>query len=222
VNQPAKLAAFEGHFKTEPATMWLFGWVDKKEERVRFGIGIPRMLTFLVHGNFTTPVTGLADFKKEDRPPEQIVFQTYHAMIAIGMGLIGLASGSVWLLWKKQFFRKRWLMRVLVFSVLGPQFANQFGWWSAEVGRQPWIVYGLLRTPDGLSRMVKAEAVLASLIMFLVIYLLLFAVFIYLLNEKIQHGPADADLTPTGKLALPASATGTLRSAIGEADTDKK
>jgi cytochrome d ubiquinol oxidase subunit I len=217
VNQPAKLAAFEGHHQSEPATLWLFGWVDEKEERVRFGIGLPRMLTFLVHTDFSTPVKGLADFKKEDRPPVQVVFQTYHAMVAIGLGLIGLAAGSMWLLWKKQFFRKRWLMRVLVFSVLGPQFANQFGWWSAEVGRQPWIVYGLLRTPDGLSRMVKAEAVLASLIMFLVIYLLLFAVFVYLLNEKIQHGPDDADLTPSGKLAVPdRTSGGLLRSVVSE------
>jgi cytochrome d ubiquinol oxidase subunit I len=207
-NQPAKLAAFEGHFATEPATLWLFGWVDAKNEQVRFGIGIPRGLTFLVHNDFTTPVTGLREFKPEDRPPVGFVFQTYHAMVSIGMTLIGLASFSVWLLWKKRFFRQRWLLRVLVLGVLGPQFANQFGWWSAEVGRQPWIVYGLLRTPDGLSRVVKAEAVLTSLIMFAFIYALLFAVFVFLLNEKIQHGPDDADLTPTGKLALPVNSAG--------------
>jgi cytochrome d ubiquinol oxidase subunit I len=202
-NQPAKLAALEGHYETAPATLWLFGWVDEKSERVRFGMGIPRGLTFLVHSNFTEPVTGLHAFKPEDRPPVNFVFQTYHAMVGIGMGLIGLASFSIWLLWKKRFFRQRWLMRVLVLGVLGPQLANQFGWWSAEVGRQPWIVYGLLRTPDGLSKVVRAEAVLTSLIMFAFIYLLLFAVFIFLLNEKIQHGPDDADLTPTGKLAIP-------------------
>jgi cytochrome d ubiquinol oxidase subunit I len=201
-NQPAKLAAFEGHFKTEPATLWLFGWVDEKNERVRFGIGIPCALTFLVHSNFTDPVTGLDAFKPEDRPPIQFVFQTYHAMVGIGMGLIGLAALSVFLLWRKRFFRKRWLMMVLVFSVLGPQAANQLGWFSAEVGRQPWIVYGLLRTSDGLSKVVKAEAVLTSLIMFAFIYALLFAVFIFLLNEKIQHGPDEADLTPSGKLAV--------------------
>jgi cytochrome d ubiquinol oxidase subunit I len=204
-NQPAKLAAFEGHFETAPATLYLFGWVDQKGERVRFGLGIPRGLTFLVHNNFTSPVTGLREFKPEDRPPVNFVFQTYHAMVGIGMGLIGLAAFSTWLIWRKRFFRQRWLLSVLVLSVLGPQLANQFGWWSAEVGRQPWIVYGLLRTPDGLSKVVKAEAVLTSLIMFAFIYALLFAVFVYLLNEKIQHGPDDADLQPSGKLALPLS-----------------
>jgi len=201
--QPAKLAAFEGHFVTEPATMWLFGWPDARGERVRFGIGIPRGLTFLVHNDFTTPVTGLREFKPEDRPPVNVVFQTYHAMVGIGMGLIGLAGFSIWMLRKKRFFRQRWLMRILVFSVLGPQLANQFGWWSAEVGRQPWIVYGLLRTPDGLSKVVQAGTVVTSLFMFAFVYLLLFAVFIFLLNEKIQHGPDEADLTPSGKLARP-------------------
>jgi cytochrome d ubiquinol oxidase subunit I len=100
-------------------------------------------------------------------------------------------------------FQKRWMLWILVFSVLGPQIANELGWFAAEVGRQPWIVYGLLRTPEGLSAVVKADAVLTSLILFTVIYFLLFTVFIYLLNDKIQHGPDDADLTPAGKLALP-------------------
>lgn len=201
-NQPAKLAAFEGHYDTGPGTLYLFGWVNEKEERVQFGLGIPGGLSWLVHQDFSAPITGLREFRKEDRPPTNFVFQTYHAMVAIGMGLIGLAAFSLFLLWRKQFFRKRWLMLVLVFSVLGPQAANQLGWFSAEVGRQPWIVYGLLRTSEGISKVVRAEAVVASLIMFAFIYTLLFLVFIYLLNEKIQHGPDEADLTPSGKLAI--------------------
>ncbi|MEI6877303.1 MAG: cytochrome ubiquinol oxidase subunit I, partial [Spirochaetota bacterium] len=100
-------------------------------------------------------------------------------------------------------FEKRWLLWILVFSVLGPQVANQAGWFAAEIGRQPWIVQGLLRTSEGLSAVVKAEAVLGSLLLFGAVYLLLFSVFIYLLNDKIQHGPEAADLVPTGKLALP-------------------
>ena len=95
----------------------------------------------------------------------------------------------------------------MVFSVLGPQLANQLGWFAAEVGRQPWIVYGVMRTPEALSAVVKANSVLTSLIMFTVIYFLLFAVFIYLLNEKIQHGPDEEDLIPAGKLALPNAKT---------------
>jgi cytochrome d ubiquinol oxidase subunit I len=87
--------------------------------------------------------------------------------------------------------------------VLGPQIANQAGWFAAEMGRQPWIVHGLMRTAEGLSSVVTAQAVLGSLVLFTFIYLLLFAVFVYLLNDKIQHGPDAADLVPSGKLALP-------------------
>ena len=117
--------------------------------------------------------------------------------------MIAVAALGFLYFWHGSLFERRWMLWLLVLSVLGPQLANQCGWFAAEVGRQPWIVYGLMRTSAGLSAVVKAEAVLASLILFTVLYLLLFAVFVYLLNDKIQHGPDDRDLTPTGKLALP-------------------
>ena len=124
-------------------------------------------------------------------------------MVGIGFGMIALAVFGAFFCWRGVLFRKRWMLWLLVLSVLGPQIANQAGWFAAEMGRQPWIVYGLMRTSEGLSAVVKAEAVLGSLILFMFIYVLLFAVFVYLLNDKIQHGPDEADLTPTGKLALP-------------------
>jgi cytochrome d ubiquinol oxidase subunit I len=197
-NQPAKLAAFEGHFETAPAPQYLFGWVDEKGERVRFGVAIPGLLSYLLHGDAKTPVTGLRDFPPEDRPPVNFVFQTYHAMVAIGFALIGLALMAAVQLWRGKLFSQRWLLGLLVVAVLGPQLANQLGWFSAEVGRQPWIVQGLLRTADGLSKVVRAEAIVASLVMFTFVYALLFAVFVYLLNHKIQHGPDEADLIPHG------------------------
>lgn len=189
VNQPAKLAAFEGHYDSlAVADMYLFGWVNDEEQAVT-GLKIPKGLTFLIHQDFTTPVTGLNAFDKNDRPSlVNFVFQTYHLMIAIGMLLIGLTLFSLFLWWKGKLFNKRWLMIVFSFSVLLPQIANQVGWYSAEVGRQPWVVYGLLRTSDALSENVKAEQVLFSLILFTVVYVILFSLFIYLLNKKIQHG----------------------------------
>lgn len=202
-NQPVKLAAFEGLYETTSnAPLVLFGWVDEKNERV-VGPAIPGLLSWLTHGDAAKPVTGLHEFAPEDRPPVNLTFQFYHGMVAIGFTLIAVAALGFLYFWEGSLFEKRWLLWVLVFSVLGPQLANQLGWFAAEVGRQPWIVYGLMRTSEGLSAVVKAEAVLGSLILFTLIYLLLFAVFIYLLNDKIQHGPDDADLTPTGKLALP-------------------
>lgn len=202
-NQPAKLAAFEGLYETTTnAPLTLFGWVDEANERV-IGPAIPGLLSWLTHGKTTEPVKGLREFPPEDRPPVNLTFQFYHGMVAIGMLMIGIAALGFLYFRDGSLFERRWLLWLLVFSVLGPQLANQLGWFAAEVGRQPWIVYGLMRTSEGLSAVVKAEVVLSSLILFTLIYLLLFAVFIYLLNDKIQHGPDDADFVPSGKLALP-------------------
>ena len=130
-------------------------------------------------------------------------FLFFHGMVGIGFAMIAIAALGFLYFRNGTLHERRWLLWILVFSVLGPQIANQLGWFAAEVGRQPWIVYHLMRTPAGLSAVVKANVVLTSLILFTFIYFLLFAVFIYLLNDKIQHGPDDADLTPSGKLALP-------------------
>ena len=205
-NQPAKLAAFEGLYQTTSnAPLSLFGWVDEKGEVVRGGLHIPGLLSFLAHSDSHQPVTGLREAapSPDDRPPVNFTFQLFHLMVAVGFGMILLASLGFLYFWRGSLFEKRWLLRLLVLSVLGPQVANQAGWFAAEVGRQPWIVYGLLRTSQGLSAVVKADTVLAAIILFSVVYLLLFAVFIYLLNDKIQHGPDDSDLAPSGKLALP-------------------
>jgi cytochrome d ubiquinol oxidase subunit I len=103
--------------------------------------------------------------------------------------------------WRGRLEDSRVLLWLLTLSVLGPQIANQAGWWAAEVGRQPWIVQGLLRTHQGLSPVVTAGQVAASIAMFTLVYLLLFAVFVFLLNGKIRHGPDDSDLQPAGKWA---------------------
>jgi cytochrome d ubiquinol oxidase subunit I len=205
-NQPAKLAAFEGLYETTtnaPLTLW--GWVDEKNETLRASAAVPGLLSYLIHGDTHQPVVGLREAAPDpkDRPPVNFSFQLYHAMIAIGMAMIALSAAGFLYFWRGSLFEQRWLLRLLVLSVLGPQLANQCGWFAAETGRQPWIVYKLLRTSEGLSAVVKANTVLTSIILFSFIYLLLFAVFIYLLNDKIQHGPDEADLTPAGKLALP-------------------
>jgi len=202
-HQPAKLAAFEGLYQTSSnAPLTLIGYVDEKNEKV-VGIEVPYLLSFLAHNDFHAKVTGLDAFKPEDRPPVAPSFLFFHGMVAIGFALI-LVSALGFLYFRQgRLHERRWLLWILVFSVLGPQLANQLGWFAAEVGRQPWLVYGLMRTPEGLSAVVKANVVLTSLILFTFIYFLLFAVFIYMLNDKIQHGPHEDDLIPSGKLALP-------------------
>jgi cytochrome d ubiquinol oxidase subunit I len=188
--QPAKLAAFEGHYAASaPADMYLFGWVDEDEGEVKFGLRLPGMLSFLIYGDSERPVTGLDAFAEADRPPVNIVFQAYHIMVTIGFMLIAVSLLGLILLWRKKLFTSRWFLRILVAAVLLPQIANQLGWVSAEVGRQPWIVYNLLRTADALSKVVTANHVLFSLLLFFIVYSLLFVLFIYLLNEKIRKGP---------------------------------
>ncbi len=195
VNQPAKLAAFEGHFDSSAvADLYLLGWVDVSQKEVT-GIGLPGGLSFLLHQDFTTEVTGLDAFDEEDIPGQvNAVFQLYHIMVAIGMFLIALTllAGFYW--WRGTLFNQRWLLKIFVVAVLLPQIANQAGWFAAEMGRQPWVVYGLLRTSDALSKAVTANQVLFSLILFSLVYLLLFFLFLYLLNKKIQHGPYDTKM----------------------------
>ena len=190
-NQPAKLAAFEGHFDTKPAPIYLFGWVNEKEQKVSFGVGIPGMLSFLIYGNTEKPVLGLNDIKQDERPPVNLVFQSYHMMVAIGFTLIGISLLSLFMLRKEKIFKNKWMLKILVISVLLPQIANQLGWISAEVGRQPWIVYGLLKTKDAFSKSVSSGEIIFSLILFTLIYVLLFILFIFLLDRKIKHGPDE-------------------------------
>lgn len=192
VNQPAKLAAFEGHYDSlAKADMYILGWVNQKDQSVS-GIKVPGGLSLLLHGDFTTPVRGLESFPANERPTQiNFVFQTYHLMVAIGMALIGLTLLASFLWWRGTLFQQPWLLQVFAWSVLLPQIANQVGWYSAEVGRQPWVVYGLLRTSDALSKNVSAGQVAFSLILFTLVYSLLLVLFLYLLNKKIKHGPED-------------------------------
>jgi cytochrome d ubiquinol oxidase subunit I len=201
-NQPAKLAAFEGLWQTAPqAPLHLFGWVDEARGRTR-GPEVSGLLSWLAYGESGRPVTGLEAIPRADRPPVNATFQLFHLMVGVGCALIGLAAWATLALWRGRLEQSRLLLWLLTFAVLGPQLANQAGWWAAEVGRQPWIVYGLLRTFQGLSPVVTAGQVAASIAMFSLVYLLLFAVFVFLLNEKIRHGPDDGDLQPAGKWAL--------------------
>jgi cytochrome d ubiquinol oxidase subunit I len=214
-NQPVKLAAMEGVFETQPYTpMTLFGWVDE-ENRETHGPKIPGLLSFLAFKNFEKPVVGLnqlppdsflqkrypgatpeelAKIRPDYWPNVNFTFQVYHIMIIVGTGLLGLVVVAVFFWWRGWLFRTdllstRLLLIALVLSVLGPQIANQAGWFTAEVGRQPWIVYELLKTSQALSKAVKAQEIVASLVMFAFVYTLLFALFIYTLTRKIHHGP---------------------------------
>jgi cytochrome d ubiquinol oxidase subunit I len=190
-NQPAKLAALEGHYDSKrPLDLIAFGWVDESAKEVR-GIKMPGLGSLLLYGDANRPVTGLDAFRDEDRPAVQPVFQAFHAMVGIGIALILISLVSYFLLIRGKLWTNRMMLTILVGSVVLPQLANQLGWLAAEMGRQPWIVYNMLRINEGLSKVVSANQVAASLIGFLLIYALLFALFIYLLDKKIKEGPDE-------------------------------
>jgi cytochrome d ubiquinol oxidase subunit I len=199
-HQPAKLAAMEGQFTTEThAPMHLFGWPDEQAREVRFSVAIPGMLSWLVHGDAAAEIAGLDKLEPTwGQPPVWLTFQSYHLMVAIGVLFIFSTLYASYLRWRGRLYETRWLLWYFVFAVGLAFVANEAGWVAAEVGRQPWIVYpsvqdgqvvGGLRTSEGLSEAVSAEHVLGSIVMFGVVYLLLFVIWIMLLNNKIQHGP---------------------------------
>jgi cytochrome d ubiquinol oxidase subunit I len=218
-HQPAKLAAFEGHYHTGPGDLSLIGVPDDERETVRFNIAIPGGLSFLVHESFTEPVVGLDRFRPEDRPPVVLSFASYHVMIGLGMMFIVLTLLASLLLWRQRLYETRWLLWIFVFAVVGAMLANQLGWVAAEVGRQPWIVHppvqwtgdgdlvvgpgGVveydetlgLRTAVAVSPSVAGSQVLGSIVGFGLIYLCLLAVWLYVLDRKIRHGPEPVEPT---------------------------
>ncbi len=192
--QPAKLAGLEGVYKTEAySPFYLFGWSSAKNKKT-YGVKIPGLLSLLVHHKLSEPVIGLDQIPEEDWPVVTPMFQTYRWMIYMwGWMLIMLVWA--WIQnYRKKLEKSKWLLRILMFTVLAPLSANIVGWFSAELGRQPWIVYGLMRTRDGLSQSISGGQVLGSLIMFVFIFALLLVLFLFLLNQKIQHGPEDKEL----------------------------
>ena len=167
----------------------LFGWVDEGSGET-VGLAVPGLLSFL-SGQDT--VTGINDFEV---PPTvvNLTFQSYHLMVGLGMAIIpfALLAAGLWF-WKRKLLEHRWALWIVVSSVFVSLFVITMGWWVAELGRQPWIVYELMFTADATSPVVAAWEIVASLGMFILIYTLLLVVFMYLLNNKIQHGPAPLE-----------------------------
>lgn len=191
--QPAKLAAFEGLWETQSnAPLLLFGWPDPQNERTDFAIGLPGALSFGVGFDTNTKVQGLKDFKPEDRPPLPLTFASFHLMVGLGMFFIAFSLLGLLLLVKDKLYENKLFLRLAVLAVPLPFLANELGWIAAEVGRQPWIVYGLLRTKDAASPSVPAAQILISIIGFGLIYALLFGVWIFLLKRKLDAGPEEA------------------------------
>ncbi len=188
--QPLKAAAMEGHFKTgRGAPLYVIGYVDEENEKT-YGIYIPKFFSFLYNFDFNSEIKGLKDFPKENWPPVNVVFQSYHIMVGLGMFFITLGLLGMWLLWTGKIYTAKWYLFWLPFLIPLPHLAHESGWIAAEVGRQPWIIYGLMKTADAASVVVSAGEIVFSLVMFALVYLLLFVMFVRLFVKIVKQGPA--------------------------------
>jgi len=190
--QPAKLAAMEAHWETSSnAPMHLLTWPDAaKEENAVQAIAVPGALSILAGHSPSTEVKGLKEFSPEDRPPVLPVFLSFRLMAALGCLFIVVAAWA-WLK-RKQIEKQTALLKILPFLIPLPYLANQFGWTVAELGRQPWIVYGLMKTSDAVSPIAVSQ-VATSLVAFFAVYALLGAVDFYLLAKFARKGPEGVD-----------------------------
>jgi cytochrome d ubiquinol oxidase subunit I len=194
--QPAKFAAMEGLYSTESGAPLILFALPPTQEGRRPGpeLVVTQLTSLLAFGNFQAPVRGLREFPPDEWPPVAVTFLSFHNMVILGnlMALVTLIG--VFLLWRGRLESARWWQWLMLVSVPVPMVAIQLGWLAAEVGRQPWIVYGMLRTRDAASRVVAAPEVLFSIVLFSIIYLLLGALWLYLLRKEILHGPAGGPL----------------------------
>lgn len=188
-HQPVKMAAFEGVYEDENgAPMTLVGYTDVGTDTT-YGIKVPRLLSLLLYNDPNHKVEGLNDVPASDRPPIEISFQSYHLMVAVGMLMILIALVALVQHRRGKLETSRWLLIVLVPAVILPEIAIMSGWTAAEVGRQPWIVQGLLRTADAFSPTVSAAEIATSLTIFALIYLVLFVAWLRIVVRTIAAGP---------------------------------
>jgi cytochrome d ubiquinol oxidase subunit I len=196
--QPLKLASMEGLWQsTSCAPMFLIGWVDEAAQTTT-GLSIPCLLSFLAYQDIDAVVAGIDSFAPAPIPPINLLFQVYHLMIDIAPLLGGIAVlAGVWFLWKRRIWQSRFVLWLSVLTVFLGEIATTAGWWTAEIGRQPWVVYDVLLTADGVSPTLSGEDVALSLGGFLFMYAILLFLFLYLMNRKIQAGPEPLEAVET-------------------------
>jgi cytochrome d ubiquinol oxidase subunit I len=220
--QPAKFAAMQGLYSTtEGAPLVIFSLPPSGDEPAAAGpeIVVTRMLSFMTWGSFDAAVAGLEEFPRDEWPPVAATFLTYHNMVVLGtiMLLVMVAGAFLW--WRGRLETSQWWLKAAIAATPAPLLAVQLGWATAEIGRQPWIVYGLMRTSDATSPVVSAPEILASIIVFSLIYLMLGGLWLWLMRREVLHGPEPGpepevlEEQAPAPLAVPASAAGGLSDA---------
>jgi cytochrome d ubiquinol oxidase subunit I len=175
-HQPAKIAAVEGHFRSHPdgAPLILFGFPDSERETVHAELSVPHLSSLILHHDWNAPVTGLSAWPREDRPPVAIIFWSFRIMVGLGLLMVMLGMWSLWARLRRRLHESPWLHRFALAMAPAGFVAVIAGWVTAEVGRQPWVIHGLLRTEDAVSP-IAVPAVTGSLIAFVIVYFTVFA-----------------------------------------------
>jgi cytochrome d ubiquinol oxidase subunit I len=190
-HQPAKVAAMEGLWETQRgAPLKLFGWPDQEAEETKYALNIPKLSSLILTHDLDGEVKGLKDWPKAERPPAALVFWTFRIMVGIGMAMILTGVFAAFLYWRKRLFETRWFQWWCLLLAPAGFISVLAGWFVTEVGRQPYIVYGVLLTAETASP-VSGVQVALSLLAFVIIYGLVFGAGVYYIVRLILKGPGE-------------------------------
>jgi len=194
-HQPVTLAAMEGLFQSQDgAPLAILGQPDVDKRQLDNPLQIPSMLSFLTYRKWSAHVRGLDAFPKDQWPDRiELLYYSYHVMVGLGTIFIAIMLLAVFLLWRRKLYESRWMLWLLLVCAPLPYIANTAGWLTAELGRQPWLIYGLMRTAQGASPRVAAGNAWFTLIGFMGMYTLLSMLWLFLIYREIEHGPEYAN-----------------------------
>ncbi|KAA0997383.1 cytochrome ubiquinol oxidase subunit I [Paraburkholderia panacisoli] len=222
-HQPAKFAAIEARWKNQqPADEVLFAIPDEANERNLYAITVPRLGSFIASGNFTSAEVGLESFPREDRPPVLIPFFAFRLMVGMGLIMLAVSWLGNLLRWRGKLESSRWFLWATFLSFPTGFIAILTGWYTAEVGRQPWVVYGLLRTRDAITPALTTSDVLTSLITYIVVYGLFVSFGIYYIYRLLRDGPRVEDTALTNVTASRPLAIAARTETAADADARSK
>jgi cytochrome bd ubiquinol oxidase subunit I len=196
-HQPAKLAAIEGLWdggQGVPAS--IIGWPDQSAERNLDEIAIPKLGSLYLTHSWNGAVKGLKDFPADQRPPVAIVYFAFRIMVGIGLAMLGMVALGLFLLARKRLDQTQWYLRLCEFTICLGFLAVIAGWTTTEVGRQPWTIYGLMRTADSVSPSLTGANVLLSLLLYVVVYLVIYPVGVSVMFGIVRRGPSTSDEAP--------------------------